>query len=310
MLAQSAREVYIRSMNRTPEHKSNNRSGFTLIELLVVIAIIAILAAMLLPALGAAKFRAKVTQCTSELRQWGLVANLYAGDNKDYLPAKPPDGDTSTGGSYAWDISPNLPTILKTYQAIVPMWFDPVRPGGFGWNAYLVWVKKYHGSSTDPQSNIMNYTNVIQFYSQNYSGEISWQGGYCYWVPRAGIVPRMANTPLYPIDYSKKGLKPAWASKSSSTSLTYGWPLKTSDHAVGMVPFISDTCGSGNGSGLSLPPGGVGTDPTKNLSPNTGHFQNSEFHPLNLGYADGHVASHNQSQVQVAYVQGGNYWFY
>ncbi len=89
------------------DHAASGRRAFTLIELLVVIAIIAILVAILLPAIGQARLAGRTIQSASNLAQWGRVNAIYAAENKDCMvnpfdPSKPP--------------SPNLP------------WFDYIDP--------------------------------------------------------------------------------------------------------------------------------------------------------------------------------------
>jgi general secretion pathway protein G len=89
-----------------------NRWAFTLVELLVIIAVIAILAALVLPALTRTKALANAATCVSNLKQWGVATMIYAGDNEDFLPPDGRPNGTSTNSGWYIDLprSINIPT--------------------------------------------------------------------------------------------------------------------------------------------------------------------------------------------------------
>src|SRR5208282_1764948 len=105
MLVVAASRLMIAALG-TPHH-GNDEQGFTLIELLVVIAIIAILAALLLPALAVAKEKGRQTSCINNVGQQTLAVLMYADEHGDTLP--PTAYDDETGNEVDW------PSLLDPY---------------------------------------------------------------------------------------------------------------------------------------------------------------------------------------------------
>ena len=88
--------------------RMTRRRGFTLVELLVVIGIIAVLISILLPSLGAAREQARSVQCLSNMRQWGMAFQMYAGQFNGLMPWKSVgggDGDTAADSVGTWNNS-------------------------------------------------------------------------------------------------------------------------------------------------------------------------------------------------------------
>jgi prepilin-type N-terminal cleavage/methylation domain-containing protein len=110
--------------------KTQRHSGFTLIELLVVIAVIAILAALLLPALARAKETSRQAACLNILKQWAVAESGYVDDNKQiYTDTKIPDGTPCAPGGYNED-APTWADFPDFYQCGQGQsaWFNALPP--------------------------------------------------------------------------------------------------------------------------------------------------------------------------------------
>jgi prepilin-type N-terminal cleavage/methylation domain-containing protein/prepilin-type processing-associated H-X9-DG protein len=177
---------------------TSSGSGFTLIELLVVIAIIAILAAMLLPALARAKRQAYNINCTSDLKQVGTAIQMFADDNRDLLP----NGEVGTASgrglsvaqraTYSFSDSPNFYDWLV--YSIHPYIGGPTPVTSAGGFAVVTNTMKVMYC---PSNERYNKSNNGQFFSYEMV-----EGG------AAGSVSRYCGLPWMPFGYNFGSIYP------------------------------------------------------------------------------------------------------
>jgi len=269
--------------------------GFTLIELLVVIAIIAILAAMLLPALAKAKSKAQRIQCTSQQKQLALGITLFTMDREDMFP---PAAYQAANGHLSWDV------YIYSYlggraaesdlnQGIVDQAYAPkiaLCPADRGPKVWWITdtfsgVRSYAMNAVGPNWGVeYQISTAVQKYPlprPNRGVGVYWQDG--------GITGGLP-------DWDAKSFKTSVVRDPSGTILLV--EQANGQGAVGNVwPSIS-MGPQGNGSLFQIDPSATAQNPTAGGGVNQGaaHYK-SHGQRFNYAFHDGHVQTHKTTDT-------------
>jgi prepilin-type N-terminal cleavage/methylation domain-containing protein/prepilin-type processing-associated H-X9-DG protein len=267
----------IRAVVFRPGHAAGSRrvEGFTLIELLVVIAVIAILAALLLPALSKSKEQAIRIHCKSNERQQILALVMYAHENKDFLP-------NDTGAYQPWDITQSEGAAFSSGGAPYKVWYDPgtyLQYSDADW--LLFWNNTIGERDGDEAIRVVGYTETlygISLYANTGEWDFSTNVNQ-----KLNTEPLSMNGKLLPIRASSRVLlacdtitKPGDLSQNLAAMEKFAWTGL--EHSMdpdvpGNKPFTSSHLLNGgipSGSNLGMFDGHVEWRPFAQLIPRAG----------------------------------------